>query len=81
MKRFKRYGFGSTQFGSQASIFISQMLFSGRRHPTKLLPASEEVFEPAVVTHDPINDPPSAARDLSRQQQNEMQETTEFHPE
>src|SRR6202795_2468931 len=56
-------------------------LLSGRCHPTKILPASEKVFKPAVVTHDPVNYPPPTADDLSRQQHDEMQETTELHPE
>jgi len=38
---------------------------SGRCHPAKKLPGSEEVFEPLVVTHDPVNNPPTAAHRLS----------------
>ena len=56
-------------------------LLSGRCHPTKILPAGEEVLKPAVVTHDPVNYSPPTADDLSRQQHDEMQETTELHPE
>ena len=33
---------------------------SGRRHPAQILPGSEKVFEPIVVTHDPVNNPPTA---------------------
>ena len=39
---------------------------SGGRHPAKMLPGSEEIFEPLVVTHDPVNNPPTAAHDLNR---------------
>ena len=44
----------------------------------KMLPGSKEVFEPIVVTHDPINNPPTATHDLRRQHHNEVQEPTEL---
>jgi hypothetical protein len=65
---------------SKRMKFVVDLLSSGR-HPAKILPAGEEVFKPAVVTHDPVNYPPSTTDDLSRQQHDEMQETTELHPE
>src|SRR5271166_992694 len=54
---------------------------SGRRHPAQILPGSEEVFEPIVVAHDPVNNPPTAPHDLRRQHHNEVQEAAELHPE
>jgi len=54
---------------------------SGRCHSAKIFPGSEEVFEPIVVAHDPVNNPPAATHDLRRQHHNEVQEATELHPE
>src|SRR4029077_16887164 len=62
------------------SVDCQRVLTSGRRHSAKILPGSKEVFEPIVVTHDPINNSPTATHDLRRQHYNEVQEPTELHP-
>ncbi len=41
-------------------------LLSGME-PTQMLPAREEVFKPAVVAHDPVEDASAGAHDLGGQ--------------
>jgi hypothetical protein len=72
--------------GNLISFHLIQRKFvkgpaSGRRHPAKILLGSEEVFEPIVVTHDPVNNLPTATHDLRRQHHNEVQKATELHPD
>ena len=52
---------------------------SGASEMAQSLPTGKEVCQPAVITHDPINDPPSRAYDLRRDEDDRVQETPELH--
>jgi hypothetical protein len=51
---------------SYREIGIVFALLSGLE-PTQMLPASKELFEPAVIAHDAVDDTSAAAHDLGGQ--------------
>ena len=53
-------------------------LLSGME-PAQMLPCREEVFEPAVIAHDAVDDTSARAHDLRGQQNDGVQEAPELH--
>ena len=67
---------GLWQYGGIVRLLLTQVvvwyldrfaLLSGTE-PTQMLPAREEIFEPAVIAHDAVDDASAGAHDLRGQQ-------------
>ena len=46
---------------------LDRFAFLSGTEPTQMLPCREEVFKPAVIAHDAVDDPSAGAHDLGWQ--------------
>jgi hypothetical protein len=63
------------------SVYLDLSALLSDMEPTQVLPAREEIFKPAVIAHDAVDDPSARSHDLRGQQNDCVQKAPEFHPD